>query len=56
MGVTLEVRGKVKEVRGRKVVIEEWIIADGETTVRGELVAVQVPDSLVLDLLKFQKE
>ncbi|HEY5984074.1 MAG TPA: PaaI family thioesterase [Anaerolineales bacterium] len=56
LGVTLEVRGRVKEVRGRKAVIEEWIIANGETTVRGEVVAVQVPDSLVLDLLKYQKE
>ena len=51
LGATLEVRGKVKEVRGRKVVIEEWITANGDITVRGELVAVQVPDSLVLELL-----
>ncbi|MFH1186070.1 MAG: PaaI family thioesterase [Chloroflexota bacterium] len=51
LGATLEVRGKVKEVRGRKAVIEEWITAEGEITVRGELVAVQVPDSLVLELL-----
>lgn len=52
LGPMLEVRGKVKEVRGRKVVIEEWITAGGETTVRGELVAVQVPDQLVRDLLR----
>lgn len=51
LGVTLEVRGRVKEVSGRKVVVEEWITADGEITVRGELVAVQVPDELVLELL-----
>ncbi|MFH1183679.1 MAG: hotdog domain-containing protein [Chloroflexota bacterium] len=51
LGATLEVRGKVKEVRGRKTVIEEWITAKGEITVRGELVAVQVPESLVLELL-----
>ncbi|HET6845775.1 MAG TPA: PaaI family thioesterase, partial [Anaerolineales bacterium] len=49
LGVMLEVRGHVKEVSGRKVVIEEWITANGIVTVRGELVAVQVPDSLVLD-------
>lgn len=51
LGVTLEVRGKVTDVSGRKVVIQEWITARGEVTVRGEVVAVQVPDSLVLELL-----
>lgn len=51
LGVILEVRGRVKEVRGRKVRIEEWILANGETTVRGEVVAVQVPDALVQELL-----
>ncbi len=51
MGPILEVRGKVKEVKGRKVVIEEWIVANGVITVRGEVVAVQVPEHLVLELL-----
>jgi acyl-coenzyme A thioesterase PaaI-like protein len=51
LGVPLEVRGKVKEVKGRKVVIEEWILANGEITVRGEVVAVQVPDQMVQELL-----
>ena len=52
LGVTLEIRGRVKENKGRKVVIEEWITADGVVTVRGEVVAVQVPDQLIQDLLK----
>jgi acyl-CoA thioesterase FadM len=52
LGPVLEVRGKVKEVKGRKVVIEEWIVVNGVVTVRGELVAVQVPESLVRELLK----
>ncbi len=51
LGTLLEVRGRVKEVRGRKVVIEEWIVAGGETTVRGEVVAVQVPESLIQGLV-----
>lgn len=55
LGVILEVRGKVKEIKGRKVAIEEWIIARGEITVRGEVVAVQVPDELVKELLQNQK-
>jgi len=52
MGVTLEIRGKVKEVKSRKIVIEEWIVANGVITVRGEVVAVQVPEQLVKELLE----
>ena len=52
LGVELEVRGRVKELKGRKVVIEEWILANGVITVRGELIAVQVPQSLVDELVK----
>ena len=52
LGPVLEIRAKVKEVKGRKVVIEEWIIVNGVITVRGELVAVQVPESLVKELLE----
>ena len=55
LGVELEIRAKVKEVKGRKVAIEEWLMANGVITVRGEVVAVQVPDQLVEDLLKDQK-
>lgn len=51
LGLMLEIRGRVKEVKGRKVVIEEWITVNGEITVRGEVVAVQVPDQMVQDLL-----
>jgi acyl-coenzyme A thioesterase PaaI-like protein len=52
LGIGLEIRGKVKKVQGRKVVIEEWIVANGITTVRGEVVAVQVPDGVAQALLK----
>src|SRR5512132_2857665 len=52
LGVELEVRGKVKELKGRKVIIEEWIIANRVITVRGEVIAVQVPESLVEALVK----
>ncbi len=52
LGVILEVRGRVKEVKGRKVTIEEWISANGEITVHGEVVAVQVPEDLVRELLR----
>jgi acyl-coenzyme A thioesterase PaaI-like protein len=52
LGTMLEVRGKVREVKGRKVVIEEWIVADSQVTVRGEVIAVQVPERLIEDLVE----
>ena len=52
LGIELEVHGKVKEIKGRKIVIEEWIVANGEITVRGEGGAGEVPEKLVLDLLE----
>jgi acyl-coenzyme A thioesterase PaaI-like protein len=52
LGVELEIRGKVKQVKGRKVVVQEWINANGITTVRGEVVAVQVPEEMVDALLR----
>ena len=52
LGIELEVRGKIKEHKERKVVIEEWIVANGVTTVRGEVVAVQVPKSMIEELIK----
>jgi acyl-coenzyme A thioesterase PaaI-like protein len=55
LGIELEVRGKVKELKGRKVVVEEWIRAEGVVTVRGEVVAVQVPESMVDELMKGQR-
>ncbi len=51
LGIQLEIRGRIKEVTERKVVVDEWIIANGEITVRGQLVAVQVPDRMIQDLV-----
>jgi acyl-coenzyme A thioesterase PaaI-like protein len=45
MGVMLEIRGRAKEVKGRKVVVEETLYANGVATVKAEVVAVQMPDS-----------
>ena len=49
LGVPLEVRGRVKEVKGRKVVVASTLSAEGRVCARGEVVAVQVPDNLVGD-------
>jgi len=45
LGVPLEIRGKVKQLKGRKVVVSATVSADGEVCVRGAVVAVQVPDN-----------
>lgn len=47
LGPALEIRGKVKEIRGRKVIVEATVYAEGIATARGEVVAVQMPDSFV---------
>ena len=52
LGVELEIRAQVKEVKGRKVIVEQRLMANGIVTVRGEVVAVQVPDELIEELMK----
>jgi acyl-coenzyme A thioesterase PaaI-like protein len=52
MGVPLEIRGKVKEVKGRKVIVESTLSANGQICARGEVVAVQVPEHMMPALLK----
>ena len=42
---TLEIRGRVKEIKGRKVVVETSVVVNGVTTARGEVVAIQMPDN-----------
>ncbi|MFA4947364.1 MAG: PaaI family thioesterase [Candidatus Krumholzibacteriia bacterium] len=43
----LELRARIKEIKGRKVVVTATIMAEGKLCVRGEVIAVQVPDRLV---------
>jgi len=51
LGPDLEVRGRIREVKGRRVTIDEWILVKGDVTVRGEVVAVQVPETLLKELM-----
>jgi len=46
LGVPLEVRGRVKFIKGRKVVVESQLIAGGKVCAEGEVVAVQMPESM----------
>ena len=45
LGPELEIRGKVKEIKGRKVVVEATVFAAGIATARGEIVALQMPET-----------
>jgi acyl-coenzyme A thioesterase PaaI-like protein len=47
LGVPLEIRGRVLEIKGRKVVVAATIAAHGVTCVRGEVTAVQVPENMM---------
>jgi acyl-coenzyme A thioesterase PaaI-like protein len=48
----IEVRGRVKEIKGRKVVIESTLSAGGNVCARGEVIAIQVPEHMMQALLK----
>jgi acyl-coenzyme A thioesterase PaaI-like protein len=47
LGVPLEVRGKIKEVKERKVVVSATVSAAGKICARGEVVAVRMPEHLM---------
>ena len=45
MGPVLEIRGRVKEIKGRKVTVSVTLSAEGEIRAKGEVVMVQLPES-----------
>jgi acyl-coenzyme A thioesterase PaaI-like protein len=47
LGRPLDLRSRIKEHKGRKVVVETELSVDGVVCVRGEVVAVQAPESLL---------
>jgi len=47
MGVPLEVRGRVEEISGRKVVVSETLSAGGELCAKGLVVAVRMPKDML---------
>jgi len=44
----LELRGRIKEVKGRKVVVEVDLLVDNDKCAKGEVITVQMPDDLKL--------
>lgn len=47
LGVELELRGKVLELKGKKVISEITVSADGVITAKGKVVAVQIPENMI---------
>jgi acyl-coenzyme A thioesterase PaaI-like protein len=47
LGVPLNLRAAVKELKGRKVVVSVTLSARGEVCARGEVVTVQMPESFL---------
>ncbi len=45
IGVELTLRGKVLDIKGKKVISEITVSANGTITARGEVIAVQMPES-----------
>ena len=52
LGVPLEVRGRIKEVKGRKVIVSATLSANGEICAQGEVIAVQVPDQMLEEIIR----
>jgi acyl-coenzyme A thioesterase PaaI-like protein len=50
LGVPLELRGQIKEIKGRKVIVATTLSANGQVCARGEVVAVQVPEQFMAQL------
>ncbi len=47
LGVPLEVRGRVEELKGRKVVVRATVSAEGTVCAEGTVVAVQMPEGML---------
>ncbi len=47
LGVPLELRGSVKEIKDRKVIVSVQLLANGELCVKGEVIAVQIPENMM---------
>ncbi len=47
LGVVLEIRGRIEEVKGRKVLVSSTLSAGGTICARGEVLCVQMPESML---------
>jgi acyl-coenzyme A thioesterase PaaI-like protein len=44
---TLELRGRIKEIKGRKVIVAITLTAKDKVCAKGEVVAVQIPENFI---------
>ncbi len=51
LGPILELRGNINEIKGRKVVVDVSLSAEGKICARGEVVTVQVPEDLFREIM-----
>jgi acyl-coenzyme A thioesterase PaaI-like protein len=49
IGVELEARARIKEIKGRKIVVTSTVSANGEICARGEVIAAQMPEAMMSD-------
>jgi len=49
IGVILEIRARVDQIKGRKVVLSADLIADGKVCAKGAVVVAQAPASMIGD-------
>ncbi|MBU1099108.1 MAG: PaaI family thioesterase [Bacteroidetes bacterium] len=47
LGVELEIRGRITELKGKKVVSEITLSAEGVVTARGKVIAVHMPENMI---------
>ena len=47
LGMELEIRGTIREVKGRKVVVDVELKSNGEVCVTGEVLCVQAPEDFL---------
>lgn len=46
LGVELEVRARVEEIKGKKTIISASVLAEGKVTAKGRVVAIRMPEHL----------
>lgn len=47
LGPPLELRGTVREIKGRKVVVDTVVLVEGNVCVKGTVVAVRIPGAMM---------
>lgn len=51
LGIPLEIRGTIKEIKGRKIIVDATVSAGGEICARGRVVAVEMPENMIINKL-----